>query len=105
MPYRKKLTNEKSGHCAEDRIAEMRGVGDRISEMDGQVREVEAVLADIVLTIPNMPHPSVPQELMRMPIRKYVAGVKAENLTLSHCRTGKLVRSEGLDFERGGKVT
>jgi seryl-tRNA synthetase len=39
--------------------AEMRGLGDRITELDRQVREIDARLDALLLTIPNVPHASV----------------------------------------------
>lgn len=41
-------------------IAEMRGVGDRIREIDARLREVEAQADDILLRIPNPTDASVP---------------------------------------------
>lgn len=41
-------------------IEAMRTVGDRIDALDAQVREVDAELDRVLLTIPNLPHPSVP---------------------------------------------
>ncbi|MFQ5868976.1 MAG: serine--tRNA ligase [Candidatus Zixiibacteriota bacterium] len=41
-------------------MAEMKEVSNRISELDSQLREVEAELEKILLTVPNIPHPSVP---------------------------------------------
>lgn len=41
-------------------IAEMQQVSGTIKELDEKVREVEAELNDILLTIPNIPHESVP---------------------------------------------
>jgi seryl-tRNA synthetase len=42
------------------KIAEMRGVGDRIAEMDRQVAEVEDRQRATLLELPNLPHESVP---------------------------------------------
>jgi seryl-tRNA synthetase len=42
------------------RQAEMRGLGDRIAALDEQVREIETVLRQAMLRIPNMPHASTP---------------------------------------------
>lgn len=97
---------KKSGHCADDRIVAMRTVGDRISEMDGQVREVEAALADIVLTIPNMPHSSVPaglDENANQEVRRWGEGRKFDFEPLPHWEIGEKLGI--LDFERGSKVT
>lgn len=42
------------------RIAAMRAVGERIAELEERVREAEAERRDLLLSIPNLPHPSVP---------------------------------------------
>ncbi len=41
-------------------IAEMESVKTRIQEIDSEMREVEKNLNTLLLTIPNIPHPSVP---------------------------------------------
>ena len=41
-------------------VAEMRSVGDKISAMDNELKEVEAGLRDALLHIPNMPKEDVP---------------------------------------------
>ena len=45
---------------ADDKIAEMKKVGDRIAELDNQVRDTEAKLEGIALMLPNMCDASVP---------------------------------------------
>jgi seryl-tRNA synthetase len=45
---------------ADDKIAEMKGVGDNIATLDTTLREKEVVLEELLLSIPNIPHPSVP---------------------------------------------
>ncbi|OPX00493.1 serine--tRNA ligase [Geobacillus proteiniphilus] len=45
---------------AEPLIAQMREVGDRIKQMDEQIRQIEGELDDLLLSIPNVPHESVP---------------------------------------------
>ncbi|SUP42553.1 serine--tRNA ligase [Veillonella criceti] len=45
---------------ADDKIAEMQKVGDKISELDNKVRETEAALQNIALMLPNMCDTSVP---------------------------------------------
>jgi seryl-tRNA synthetase len=42
------------------KIAEMRVVGDRISELDSQLAEVERLQNEAMLDIRNLPHPDVP---------------------------------------------
>ncbi len=51
---------KKAGQPAEDKVAEMRGVGDTISALENSTREVEDAQRNILLTIPNLPHTSVP---------------------------------------------
>ena len=41
-------------------IAEMRGVNDRIKEIDARLREVEGEIDHVLLRVPNLPDPSLP---------------------------------------------
>lgn len=45
---------------ADDKIAEMQKVGDKIAELDGKIRETESSLQNIALMLPNMCDASVP---------------------------------------------
>ncbi|MCD9022682.1 serine--tRNA ligase [Cohnella silvisoli] len=51
---------KKSGENADDLISEMRNVNDRIKLLDDEVREIEAEMDTLLLSIPNVPHESVP---------------------------------------------
>ncbi len=51
---------KKAGQQAENMVAEMRAVGDRITELESSTRDVEDAQRGILLTIPNLPHVSVP---------------------------------------------
>jgi seryl-tRNA synthetase len=51
---------KKAGQPAEDKVAEMRAVGDSIAVLESSTREVEEAQRNILLTIPNLPHASVP---------------------------------------------
>lgn len=53
-----KLKREKQD--ADQLIKEMKEVSDKIKELDERLREVEGQLEEILLTIPNIPHESVP---------------------------------------------
>ncbi|MDQ6422177.1 serine--tRNA ligase [Paenibacillus sp. LHD-117] len=97
---------KKSGGDAEALILEMREVGDRIKAIDDELRELETAVEQILLSIPNIPHESVP-----------VGGSEEENVEIR--RVGDLpafgfepkahydIATELgiLDFERAGKVT
>ncbi len=45
---------------AEEAMAAMKRLGDRIKDGEGTLRKVEEALTDVVLRIPNLPHASVP---------------------------------------------
>jgi len=51
---------KKAGENAETLVIEMRAVSSKIKELDKQLAENQASLAEILLGIPNIPHPSVP---------------------------------------------
>jgi seryl-tRNA synthetase len=51
---------KKDGGDASSVIAEMESVKNRIQEIDHKMREVEKNLNSLLLTVPNIPHPSVP---------------------------------------------
>ncbi len=51
---------KKAGQQAENMVAEMRAVGDRVTELESSTRDIEDAQRGILLTIPNLPHVSVP---------------------------------------------
>ena len=51
---------KKAGEDVTAVLAEMKELADEVKELNGQVNEVEAELNAWMLTIPNIPHPSVP---------------------------------------------
>ncbi|KGX85665.1 serine--tRNA ligase [Pontibacillus litoralis] len=53
-------TMKKEKKDADDLIKEMREVGDKIAAFDTQLKEVEQELELLLLSIPNIPHESVP---------------------------------------------
>lgn len=97
---------KKAKEDAEDLVLEMRRVGDHIKEYDDEIRQLDEKLADILLSIPNIPHESVP-----------VGTSEEENVVLRHW--GEVVTPDFeqkahwdlaqeldlLDFERAAKVT
>ncbi|MFC4077215.1 serine--tRNA ligase [Salinithrix halophila] len=97
---------KKAGEDAADSIVEMRQVGDRIKELDGETRKVEEELDQVLLTLPNIPHESVPigeREEDNVPIRHW-GEPKAFSFTpKAHWDLAKDL--DLLDFERAAKVT
>jgi seryl-tRNA synthetase len=51
---------KKAGQAAEDKVAEMRAVGDAIAALENSTRETEEGQRNILLTLPNIPHATVP---------------------------------------------
>ena len=51
---------KKEGGDAATAIAEMDTVKNRIQTLDAELRETESRLTELLLTVPNVPHPSVP---------------------------------------------
>ncbi len=63
---RNKVTAEigrlkRDGNDASSAIGEMESVKNQIQAMDRELREVESRLNELLLTVPNIPHPSVPR--------------------------------------------
>ena len=50
----------KAGENAEEKMAEVRAIGDKIAADDTRLREIEARLKEIMLTIPNIPAEDCP---------------------------------------------
>ncbi len=51
---------KKAGEPADDLLAELKASGERVKALDAEVREVDAALEADLLTVPNLPHPAVP---------------------------------------------
>jgi seryl-tRNA synthetase len=91
---------------ADHLIAEMREVGDRIKAMDDEIRQVEEQLNAILLSIPNIPHESVPvgkSEDDNVEIRKWG---EPRSFSFEPKPHWDIADQLGiLDFERAAKVT
>ncbi|HET7627732.1 MAG TPA: serine--tRNA ligase [Bacillales bacterium] len=97
---------KKAKEDAADKIAEMREVGKEIKQLDESLNEVEADLQQILLTIPNVPHESVPigeDEDDNVEIRQWGDVPTFDFEVKPHWDVG--VDLGILDFERAAKVT
>ncbi|CUH95438.1 Serine-tRNA ligase [Propionispora sp. 2/2-37] len=97
---------KKAKENADELVAEMRSVGGRIAFLDANIREVEAKIHDIVMNIPNVPHPSVvvgKDETANKEMRRWGTPREFAEEPRAHWEIGEKLGI--LDFERGGKVT
>ncbi|MFC3041025.1 serine--tRNA ligase [Virgibacillus xinjiangensis] len=91
---------------AEPAIKEMREVGQRISALDKELKETEEQLDRIMLSIPNIPHESVPvgeDEEDNLEARKWGKLPEFEYEAQAHWDIA--TNLDILDFERAAKVT
>ncbi|MEG6617116.1 serine--tRNA ligase [Peptococcaceae bacterium 1198_IL3148] len=97
---------KKAGQPADDIVVEMRQVSQSIKEMDEKVKDIEEQLQKILLTIPNIPHQSVPvgkDESDNPEVRRWG---KVREFTFTPKPHWDLAEDlDILDFERGGKVS
>lgn len=91
---------------ADHLILEMRQVGDQIKELDNELKGVEEVLENLLLSIPNIPHESVPigeSEDDNVEVRKWGELPDFTFEPKPHWDIADQLNI--LDFERAGKVT
>ncbi|MFC4601797.1 serine--tRNA ligase [Cohnella hongkongensis] len=97
---------KKNREDADDLIAEMRTVNDRIKLLDDEVREIEAEMDKLVLAIPNVPHESVPigaSEEDNVELRRVGEPTRFDFEAKPHWELGTELGI--LDFEAAAKVT
>ncbi|HST06076.1 MAG TPA: serine--tRNA ligase [Chloroflexia bacterium] len=86
-------------------IEESKGIGPRISELDKETNDVDTELRDLLLSTPNLPHPSAPigpDEDDNVTVRTWGEPKKFDFEPLAHWDIG--VRLGLVDFERGVKI-
>jgi seryl-tRNA synthetase len=97
---------KKSGKDAAGPIAAMRELGDRVKELDHELRQLEEESANIAAWIPNLPHPSVPpgsDATQNQVVRTWGAIRKFDFAPKAHW---DLATALGLlDFERAAKIS
>jgi seryl-tRNA synthetase len=96
----------KTGERPPQLIEEMRQMGDQIKALDEQVGEIEEQLKDLLLRVPNMPHPSVPtgkDESGNVEVRSWGEARKLPFKPKPHWELGESLGI--IDFERGSKLS
>ena len=96
---------KKAGEDASSIMSEMRELGDSIDALDVELRQVEEGLRDELLSIPNIPHESVPMgnsDADNAEVRRWGTIPEIEN-PKAHWDIGEDL--DILDFARGAKIT
>jgi len=102
----KEIARIKDGAARQERIAAMRAVGEQIAALEEEARQAEAARDELLLTIPNIPHPSVPRgpdESANVVVREIGRPRKFDFEPLAHWELGPELGI--LDFERGVKLS
>ncbi len=97
---------KKAGEDPESLVLEMRAVSSKIKDLDKQLSENQQTVSDVLMGIPNIPHPSVPvgADELENPIVRTVGDLpKFEFEPKAHWEIGS--RLNILDFDRAAKIT
>lgn len=97
---------KKEGKDVTEIMAEMKKLGEEIKGHDEELSKIDEELEYIMLRIPNIPNPAVPDgksDEDNVEIRKWGEPTKFDFETKAHWDLG--VNLNLLDFERAGKVT
>ncbi len=89
-----------------DVVAEMRQVGDRISELEQESKSLEERIDSILMRLPNIPLPDVPKGLTEesnVVIRQWGEPATLDFTPIPHWDLGE--RHGIIDFERGVKIS
>lgn len=96
---------KKSGQNADGPVAEMKELSDKIKQYDVNLAELDQKIEYIMLRIPNIPNPQVPDgetDADNIEIRKWSEPTKFDFEPKAHWDLGTNLNI--LEFERGGKV-
>ena len=97
---------KKAGENADAEVTQMREVASRIKELDKILTENNETFNNILISLPNIPHPSVPtgkDENDNIFIKKAGKPVNFNYTPLNHWDIGENLKI--LDFERAAKIT
>lgn len=97
---------KKAGESADAQMAEVRALGDKIAEDDKELKDIEARLKEILMTIPNMPAADTPvgsSDADNPVVRTWREPAKFAFEHQAHWDIGEKLNI--LDVERAGKVS
>ncbi len=96
---------KQEGKDAPEKISEMRKVAQDIKELEKHEKKLKEQIEEILIWIPNLPHPSVPvgKDASRNTL---VREIKGEELSFTPLPHWQLAENNGLlDFQRSAKVS
>jgi len=96
---------KRAGEKADELLAQMKGVSDRIKQADEQIAELDARLQQFMLAVPNLPHSSVPvgrDASANVEVRRWGAPPKFDFTPRPHWEVGE--RAGILDLPRAAKM-
>ena len=97
---------KKAGENADEAIRESREIGVRVTEIEGNVEQLDESLQEVLSGVPNVPHESVPEgtsEADNAEVRRWGAPREFDFEPKAHWDLGP--ESGILDFERAAKIT
>ncbi|HBM81675.1 MAG TPA: serine--tRNA ligase, partial [Clostridiaceae bacterium] len=97
---------KKKGDSAEELLAELKQLSDKVKEYDDKVANLDSEIYELMLTIPNIPNPTVPvgkSDADNLELRKWGTPRKFGFDAKAHWDIG--VDLDILDFEDAAKVT
>lgn len=96
---------KRQGQKAEDLIAEMKAVSERIKEIEERLKVVEEKTGAFLLNLPNIPHESVPvgkDETENVEVRRWGEPIDFDFEPLNHWDIAETL--DIIDFDRGAKI-
>jgi seryl-tRNA synthetase len=96
---------KRAGEKADDLLAEMKVASEEIKRADEEIARLDAQLQDFMLSIPNLPHPSVPQghdANCNVEVRRWGSPPKFDFAPKPHWEIGE--RAGILDLARAAKI-
>ena len=95
----------RDGLVADDKILEMRKLGEKVTTLDSGIRELDSQIYNLMLTVPNIPHEEVPSGgIENNEIVRTMGSPKQFDFDPKpHWELGEKLRI--LDFPRGSKIS
>jgi seryl-tRNA synthetase len=90
---------------AKNKIASMKIIADKIDQMEDDLKELQKKLDEILLTVPNIPHPSIPigSALKKEMVRTWGAPGEFDFKPVTHIELAQHL--DIIDFVRAAKIT